>query len=420
MIENGQIALFYILIGAAFLGLTLKPSFSHRFFYNIPAFYLAVGAVSVGIGLPYINPLRSDTDLKIIEHASELIVLISLAGAGLAIDVRAGWARWQATWRLLGITMPLTILSIALLGMYAGGLGLAAAVLLGAVLAPTDPVLARSVQVGPPGSSGEHGVRGSLTAEAGINDALAFPFVWLAILLLADPPDLSMAWDWFSYDVIYRIGVGFVIGIIAGKGLSRLIFSSIGDAGTSRSNPALVLLAAVCLSYGIAEFLGGYGFLSVFIAARAGRVSGDGEDADSYEQASHRSADQLESILLALLLLWFGSFIAHSLWALWTWTDLFIALAILLIVRPIAGYAPMIGMTVPRGDKAKIAFFGIRGMGTIFYLSFAQNHGEFAEIERVWSIAGLTILLSILIHGCLAQVIMREDGEADQAEVEIV
>lgn len=414
LIDLSQIALFYILVGAAFFGLTLKPSFSHRFFYNIPAFYLCVGAVSVGIGLPYINPLRSSVDLKIIEHASELIVLISLAGAGLAIDTKAGWRRWQATWRLLGLTMPLTIIGIAGLAMWFGGLGLAGAALLGATLAPTDPVLARSVQVGPPGTGDApddtHGVRGSLTAEAGLNDALAFPFVWLAIVILAGMDSAAFI-KWFSLDFLYRTGAGLIVGLAAGHLLSRMIYSEIGDGGTTRSNSALVLLATVCLSYGFAELIGGYGFLSVFVAARAARIETEDSEAKPYERAAHRSADQLESILLALLLLWFGSFIAHSLWSAWTWTDLLIATIIVFLVRPIAAYLGFLGMNCARDERAKMAFFGIRGMGTIFYISFAQSHGDFNDIEAVWRIAGLTILLSIVVHGSLAQVLMRQDDD---------
>lgn len=417
---SNPVASFYILIGTAFLGLTVKPAFSNKFFYNVPAFYILIGALSIGLGLPQISPFGSELEAKILEHTTELIVIIALAGAGLAIDKKMGWMAWQPTWRLILIAMPLTILSISALGYYAGGLTLAAAVLLGASLAPTDPVLARSVQVGPPGSN-EHGTKGALTAEAGLNDGLAFPFVWLAVGLSLTPVLGDMAqgfsWlEWFSKDVIYRIVVGILTGLATGWGITKILFSPVGDAKNGRTNAVLFLLAATCLSYGVAELLHGYGFLAVFIAARAGRNLSANTAAEPYEKAAHRSADQLESVLMALLLLWFGSFIAQDLWHLWSWSDLGLACLILFVIRPVFGVLSFIGLKESREDKMKMSVFGVRGMGTIFYVAFAQTHGGFEDIEPVWRIASLAILISIVFHGCLANLWM---GETQEDEVVI-
>lgn len=417
---SNPVASFYILIGTAFLGLTVKPAFSHKFFYNVPAFYILIGALSIGLGLPQISPFGSEIEAKILEHTTELIVIIALAGAGLAIDKKMGWKAWQPTWRLILIAMPLTVLAISALGYYAGGLSLAAAVLLGASLAPTDPVLARSVQVGPPGSN-EHGIRGALTAEAGLNDGLAFPFVWLAVGLSMTPVLGDMAqgfsWlEWFGKDVLYRIIVGILTGLATGWAITKLLFSPVGDAKNGRTNAVLFLLAATCLSYGVAEMLHGYGFLAVFIAARAGRAISENTSAEPYEKAAHRSADQLESVLMALLLLWFGSFIAQDLWFLWSWADLGLACLILFIIRPLFGALSFIGLKESKKDKLKMSIFGVRGMGTIFYIAFAQTHGGFDNIEPVWRIASLAILISVIVHGCLANLWM---GEAEEGEVVI-
>lgn len=416
MLSN-SVALFYILVGVAFLGLTIKPAFSQRFFYNVPAFYILIGALSIGLGLPQISPFGTEIEAKVLEHITELIVIIALAGAGLAIDKKMGWRSWLPTWRLILIAMPLTICAIAALGYYAGGLTLAAAVLLGASLAPTDPVLARAVQVGPPGSN-EHGIRGALTAEAGLNDGLAFPFVWLAVGLSlipqlgeGTPGDVAQgfAWmDWFGKDVLYRIIVGILTGFASGWAVTKLLFSPVGDAKNGRTNVVLFLLAATCLSYGTAELLHGYGFLSVFIAARAGRVVSASTAAEPYEKEAHRSADQLESVLMALLLLWFGSFIAQDLWHIWRLSDVLIASLIVFIIRPALGAFSLIGLKESKADKFKISIFGVRGMGTIFYVIFAQTHGAFDSLEPVWRIASLTILLSVIIHGCLANLWMGE------------
>ena len=395
-------ALFYALIGSALFGLTLQPGLARRYHINLPAAYIAIGALSVGVGFPQISPFGSELQAKIITHASEMIVIVSLTAAGLAIDLKAGWKRWNATWRLLGIAMPLTVLALIFLGQWSG-LGLAAAVLLGAALAPTDPVLARSVQVGAPGEE-EDATRITLTAEAGLNDGLAFPFVWAAIALALG----SFEWSEFLLkDVAYKVGVGIVIGWGVGRLVSSLVFSRMGDAANERSNPLVVMLAATFLAYGVTEFCHAYGFLAVFIAARSSRHHDkDAEvresDDNAYVREAHQEADQIEGVLMVLLLLWFGSFVAAELWYLWQWSDLLIALTLLLIVRPLAGWLSLLGYGCDTKEKLKIAFFGIRGMGTIFYIAYAQTHANFEEIDVVWRIAGLCILISILMHETLA------------------
>jgi NhaP-type Na+/H+ or K+/H+ antiporter len=146
-------------------------------------------------------------------------------GAGLKLDRPLSWHGWASTWRLLGIAMPLTILGIALLGWTILGLGIAAAVLLGAALAPTDPVLASDIQVGPPQSGKEDEVRFALTSEAGLNDGAAFPFVYLAIVIalsqVSGEPFLAR---WLLVDVIWRIAVGVSIGWLGGKIMGYVTF----------------------------------------------------------------------------------------------------------------------------------------------------------------------------------------------------
>jgi NhaP-type Na+/H+ or K+/H+ antiporter len=171
-----------------------------------------------------------------------------------------------------------------------------------------------------------------------------------------------------------------------------------------------VVLAATFLSYGIAEFAHGYGFLSVFIAARAGRALTKGSKAEPYENKAHHAADQIESVLLALILLWFGTFIGGTLWTYWTWMDLSIALAIILLIRPLAAWVSLLGLGIERPERVKIAFFGIRGMGSIYYMAFALTHAEFDDPERLWSILSLTILVSAIIHGSLSDRWMEDSS----------
>lgn len=405
-ILNNQIAFYYSLVGAAFLVLTFQPALRTTYFFNIPIMYIGVGVISALIGLPVIDPLNSKLELSLVEHMSEMIVIISLAGAGLSIDLRAGWKRWQSTWRLLAIAMPLTIAGVTFFGIQFAGLSLATALLLGAAIAPTDPVLARTVSVGSPNSN-QKGTETTLTSEAGLNDGLAFPFIWLAIGLTQTSTEFSLV-EWAAYDVVYKIAAGIIVGMLTGWAISNILFSKIGDAENGRSNVALFVLAATFLSYGLAEFLGGYGFLSVFIAARAARALTKDTQAEPYENEAHESADQLESILLAVILLWFGSFIGGTIWQFWTFTDAAIAATIVLILRPLAAWLALLGNDMDKIDRFKISFFGIRGMGSIFYVAFALAHTDFSNPEKVWSILSLTIIFSAAIHGSLARQWMSE------------
>lgn len=400
-------AFYYSLIGLSLLAMSIRPALQHKRFVNIPVLYLLVGVLMARIGLPLLTPSSGDLAVLVIERVSEIIVIISLAGAGLAIDVGTNWRRWIPSWCLIGIAMPLTIAAIFLLGWQIAGLGIAASVLLGASLAPTDPVLARAVQVGGPGKK-QDGARVALTSEAGLNDGLAFPFVWLAIGLAGVVSISDFDWTtWVLYDAVYRTAAGIFVGIACGWLTTKILFGPLGDATNERGNPVIVLLSATFIAYGFAEFVHGYGFLSVFVAARAGLVFAQNTSAEPYEHMAHNSADQIEAVLMAILLLWFGAYIGAELSSQWTWTDLAIALAILFIVRPVIAFASMIRTCGNWRDRLKVSFFGIRGMGSIFYIAFAQSHADIDGIEEVWHIAGLTILLSIIIHGTLADHFME-------------
>ena len=209
---------------------------------------------------PTVNP-------GIWEVAAELVVIVVLFATGLRIDDLGGRRLWWPTARLLAITMPLTITAVALLGWSLAGMTVAGAILLGAVLAPTDPVLAGDLQIGPPLEGKEHPVRFALTTEAGLNDGLAFPFVYLALHVAAQGPDPS-AWlaEWFLWDVLYRILVGALFGVGIGWLLGRIMVAVPGWNTTVASGPAVLALAGVFLAYGIVELAEGYGFLAVFVA----------------------------------------------------------------------------------------------------------------------------------------------------------
>jgi NhaP-type Na+/H+ or K+/H+ antiporter len=234
------IDLCYAVLGLAALLAGLLPRLLASRPLSMPIVFLGLGMAlfALPLGLPDPNPLRHP---HLTERLTEIGVIVALMGAGLKLDRRLGWRSWSTTWRLLAIAMPLTIAGTALLGWWWVGLAPAAAMLLGSALAPTDPVLASDVQVGEPGGheEGEDVVRFSLTSEAGLNDALAFPFVYAAIAMAAQGANPA-AWigEWLAVDVVYKVVVGIAVGALVGRMLGWLFFRARSDTARRRSRGA--------------------------------------------------------------------------------------------------------------------------------------------------------------------------------------
>lgn len=364
---------------------------------------LAILCVVIGLGIFSSGLLAFDPDPRTwdtaTERLTELVVIISLMGCGLKLDRPPGLKSWAVTWRLLAIAMPVTIAAVALLGVWGLGFALPMALLLGASMAPTDPVLASDVQVGPPSSGDEDEVRFGLTSEGGLNDALAFPFVHLAILASLGGLALGEGLrDWALVDVLWKVGAGAGVGWLVGAAFGVLLFRSTRRS-LSRLGDGLVALGATFVAYSLAEIAHGYGFLAVFVAAVTIR---NWEREHEFHQEMHDVTDQIERLLTMLLLVLFGGALANGLMASLTWMDALIGLAILLVVRPVAGLIAMIGAPQPWREKILLAFLGIRGVGSVYYLAYGINHGEFGNSERLWAVVGFVILASILIHGVTA------------------
>ncbi len=369
---------------------------------SLPIVCIGIGALVFSLpSVPFPQPTAYP---KLIERVSEFVVLVALMGAGLKIDRIFGLRRWSVTWRLLGITMPLSILAITLLGVWGLGLTWVTALLLGAALAPTDPVLASDVQVGPPNVGSRDEVRFGLTSEAGLNDGLAFPFVNLAIALGAwlstGKPWLQ---DWLLHDVLWEIAAAIGVGLLVGRAFGWATFHAPGTK-LARTGDGLIALSATLVTYGAAEMLNCYGFLAVFVAALALRHSHRDHE---FHRDMHDLTEQFERLAMMGVLLLFGGTIAGGLLAPLGWRDVLVALAILLLVRPITGWIGLIGFPLVARERATLAFFGIRGIGSIYYLAYGINHMAVPEASRLWSIIGLIILCSILLHGTTVTPIMR-------------
>jgi sodium/hydrogen antiporter len=385
--------------GAVVLLLAWVPMLFRDLPLSLPIFCLMLGVVLFWwepVGLRP-DPLRWP---ELTERLSELVVIVSLMGAGLKLDRPLGWRRWGVTWRLLAFTMPLSILAVALLGSHLLGLAPAAALLLGAVLAPTDPVLASEVQVGPPRSGGEDDVRFGLTSEAGLNDSLAFPFVNLALAMaLARPEPGGWLVEWFTLDVAWKLGAGVGIGWLLGRTLGYLAFRVSHPARLAHSSDGFVAFGMTMLSYGLAELVHAYGFVAVFVTALMVR---DEEREHQYHEHLHDFSEQIERLLMMVLLVLFGGALAAGLLDALTWEGAALGLLFLALVRPGAGLIGLAGAPMPFGEKLAISFFGIRGVGSLYYVAYALNEGHFTNGDSLWAVVGFVVLVSILLHGISA------------------
>jgi NhaP-type Na+/H+ or K+/H+ antiporter len=394
-IEMDNYIVILAIVGAAALAMAWMPAITQKLKISYAVLYVVLGFVLYTFvrSLPEPNPTRQ---VNITLRLTELVVLVSLMGTGLKIDERFSFKDWSIPLRLVSITMLLSILITALLGYFWLGFSIPSAILLGAALAPTDPVLASDVQVGPPLEKARSNVRFALTAEGGLNDSMAFPFTWLAIALTASTLDADTLTHWVMMDIVVKLGVGLVSGFLIGKALAYLLFHL--PKKTSLVTPAdgFVALSATLLVYGVTELLHGYGFLAVFVCAVTLR---NFEMHHQYHKKLHAFSDQIERILVAIVLILFGGSIAYGILSVLNWPLALFGLVSILIVRPLCAYFSVMRTKLPGTEKAMISFFGIKGVGSLFYLSFALNEATFENAAELWCVVSFIVLCSILIHG---------------------
>lgn len=412
--------LVYLVVGLTLLLAVVLPALLDRWAVSSPMVLLVVG---LGIGLtplPDGMPLDPSANRALIEHVTELAVIVALMGVGLALDrpldlrSRQSWARWGSTWRMLGIAMPLTIAGTFALGS-ALGLSAAAALLLGAVLSPTDPVLASDVQVAGP-QTGQHHVdepdelRFTLTSEAGLNDGLAFPFVYAAILIGAGATSFSDWAEWVSWYLIGKVALAIVVGYAVGKVLAAVAFgSSSRSMRVADRGEALTALGALVTVYGLTEVLSGYGFLGVFACAMTFRSA---ERSHDYHAAMHEVTERLERLLTLLLLLVLGIALSRGLLGDIDWRSVLIGLGLVFVIRPLSGVLALIGSRsgMKRSQRWAVAFFGVRGVGSVYYLAYAAGQAPDLGTPWMWSTVVFAVVTSVFVHGTLSTPLMRKVG----------
>jgi sodium/hydrogen antiporter len=419
--------IWFMVAGALLIGMALAGSFLKRLPLTAAIFYLATGAVlgPWGGGLLEVDALR---DASLLERLTEIAVIVSLFTAGLKLRLPLADRRWRTAILLASIAMMLTAAGVASFGVAVLGLPLGAAVLLGAVLAPTDPVLASDVQV-----EHEHDaepLRFSLTGEAGLNDRTAFPFVMLGLGLSGVHELGPYGGRWLAVDLAWAVAAGLGIGSLCGAAVAKLVLYLRRTHREAVGLDEFLALGLIGFSYGLALLLHAYGFLAVFAAGLSVRrverehseVTAPADVAEVEDsrddQATHPDTapaymaravlgfnEQLERLGEVAVVIVIGA----ALTAIRApGPGVWMALALFLVIRPLATLVTLVREPLARPPRAFIAWFGVRGVGSIYYLCYALTHGLPDTAAR--SLADITLVVvtgSILLHGISVTPLMR-------------
>ncbi|WP_424495186.1 cation:proton antiporter [Salinimicrobium sp. GXAS 041] len=389
-------------LGLATLIMAWLPLVSKRIKVSSPIILLLIGFLMFAMGYPLSWPEKIWDD-EWLMYFSETIVIISLMGAGLKIGASYSLKSWRKPLLLVFVSMPICMILAYFLGTYFLMLSLPSSLLLAAVLAPTDPVLAAEVQLDDPlkEESAEDQIRFPLTAEAGLNDGIAFPFSYLAVMVAQAGGWAAFSFtNWFLDKFLLKIALGIIIGLVIGR-LIGYALAKINNVTGIKTFVGFLALSLTVFTYGVSELLHGYGFLAVFFAGFSLRyyekVSGD------YKKKLHDFVTEVEHLLLVVWTILFGASILNGVLSLTDWKGVVFALSFVLIIRPLAGLIGLWGVKDRFRNKLALSFFGIRGIGSVFYLSWA--YVQFSDFEYkgdLYAITAYIILFSIVLHGLTA------------------
>lgn len=428
MTEPTTFTLACIVAGALLIAMTLGGSFIARLPLSSAMLYLGVGvAISpVGLGLVKLDALKN---ALLLERLTEVAVLVSLFTCGMKLEFRFRDGRWRIPVQLATVSMVLTVAAVTALGVYGLNLPLGAAVLLGAILAPTDPVLASDVQVSNPGDRDR--LRFGLTGEGGLNDGTAFPFVMLGLGLLGLNELGEGGWRWWAVDVLWAVAGGLALGWLLGTLVGRAILYLRMRHREALGSDEFIALGLIGLTYGLALLSHTYGFLAVFAAGLALRridephvrpqvqatdpageaLSPAEQEASGAEAPAHmmraveRFNSQLESFVEVAIVLAVGVLVATTRFrteVLWFIPVLF------LVIRPTAVYLGLLGTPVKGTQRRLMGWFGIRGIGSLYYLLYAINHHiERALAQQLLSITLAVVVASVVAHGVSVTPLMK-------------
>lgn len=399
-----NVSLWYLILGTLLILISISSTFFEKIPLTTSIVYFLIG---IGLGTDGISLINADLveRAKLFEHTAEIVVLISLFVAGLKLRLPFTRAHWETTLRLAFISMTITVALIALFAYYVLNLPVGAAVLLGAILAPTDPVLASGVQVKHPEDRDR--LRFSLTGEAGLNDGTAFPYVMLGLGLLGlhELGDYNVRW--ITVDLLWASFAGLAIGWLLGTVVTRFVVYL-----RERNKETVIIddflaMGLIALSYGLAHISYAYGFLAVFAAGLSMRKIEKHEKSDTIKSSHIKSetisssvrsfTEQLERLGEIASVILLGVIFEARYFSL---MNLLTVAAILLFIRPLSVYLGLVGVKMGYYRKPLIAWFGIRGIGSIYYLAYSLNHGVEGDLaQTIAAIVYCAVIISIFVHG---------------------
>lgn len=389
-----------LVIGTLLLGVTLGSGWIERLPLSFALIYLVVGVLlgSHGMGLIKIRP-----DAEFLQRLSEFVVIVSVFGCGLKMNRPLKLWAWQSTIRLIGLLMPISIFALAAIAHYLLGMGWGAAILLGAILAPTDPVLASEVQMGDVEDRDE--LRFSLTSEGGLNDALAFPFVYFGIFAVKDSNWDNWLPSWIGIDLLWAIASGIVMGVVVAKAVIWIDHHVQKRRSVSDLMEDFVALSIILLTYSLTELVNGYGFLAVFVAGIVVHRSHLVQREKHIAQMEF--TEQMEKLLEITAIVILGTVLLFEPIFKYAGQSLLVAALLFLVIRPLGVWLSTLGSGLPKNTRNLMGWFGIKGLGSIYYLTYALGEGVTGETaEQIAWITYTVVVLSIIIYGISAYPLM--------------
>lgn len=417
-------------VGALLILMALSGTLVKRLPVSTAALYMAIGYAVGPEQLGWLH-LSLQNDAAFIEAITEVTVLVSLFAVGLRLQIRTRLTSWTLPALLASAAMVITIAAMTLAGV-ALHWSLASALLLAAILAPTDPVLASDVQVRH--EKDDDDLRFGLTAEGGLNDGAAFPFVMLALGLAGAHELGAFGARWVVLDVLWPVVGGLALGWTCGAAFTRLVLFLQTEKQQAMGMESFLALGLIALTYGVALHAGVYGFLAVFVAglsmrnveraveaeakavvaespARAeegiGKVAAkEARTADAMTREVLGFAKELEKFVELAAMLVIGCLLQAS---MFTPRSLAVAALLLLVARPAAVWLTTIGSRWSTGQRRLGAWFGIRGVGSVYYLAYVSAHESTHGAADVGAISGavlVAVAVSVLVHGASATPLM--------------
>ena len=420
---------WFLLIGFLMLTRGLMTTYLSRLPFTSAILYLAAGLIlgPTVFNIFYFDPLRHAAPLEVL---TEVAVLISLFSAGVKMPVPIHVPRWNAPLRLAWVSMIVTVGLIAGFAYFILDLPLGAGILLGAVLAPTDPVLATDVQSRHPGDNDQ--LRFTLTCEAGMNDGTAFPFVMLGLGLLGLHELGELGWRWILVDVLWATLGAAIIGVSGGYVIGRIVWNLRGQEQKHDVLDDLVGLGLIAIVYGFSLVLHAWGFLAVFFAAVALRQTElnlaksvgvkpeklNADVAEPMDAAAGGEAvppvvsaealvfkEHLERLSELILVLLLGGMMFLD---FWNWRAVGLAVFLFVVARPVSVIIGLAGTSTSWRIRGMCGWFGVRGIGSLYYLMYAVQHGVPGDLARdLIHLTLIVITLSILVHGTSVKPMMR-------------